>query len=252
MNPDIALPNINEERAAENNVIVTKLSEEGQRKLVVIQRLIEPCDRNTYGQKLRKAAETLNCSVRSVQRLVKRWEAEGLSALSYSGRSDKGKHRISESWQDFIVKTYKSGNKGSKRMSPKQVALRVQAKAREIGEDKPPTYRTVLRLLKPIQERKKKAQSIRSPGWKGSTLSVKTRKGQDLSVEYSNHVWQCDHTRADVLLVDQHGELLGRPWLTTVIDTYSRCIMGVKFRLRCAEFSGCGIGASRCDSTATL
>jgi putative transposase len=29
------------------------------------------------------------------------------------------------------------------------------------------------------------------------------------------------------LLVDQHGELLGRPWLTTVVDTYSRCIMGI-------------------------
>ncbi len=31
----------------------------------------------------------------------------------------------------------------------------------------------------------------------------------------------------DVLLVDQHGKILGRPWLTTVIDSYSRCIMGI-------------------------
>lgn len=29
------------------------------------------------------------------------------------------------------------------------------------------------------------------------------------------------------MLVDQHGELLDRPWLTTVVDTYSRCIMGI-------------------------
>lgn len=46
-------------------------------------------------------------------------------------------------------------------------------------------------------------------------------------MEYSNHVWQCDHTRVDVLLVDSDGEMLGRPWLTTVIDTYSRCIVGI-------------------------
>lgn len=46
-------------------------------------------------------------------------------------------------------------------------------------------------------------------------------------MEYSNHIWQCDHTRADILLVDQHGEPLARPWLTTVIDTYSRCIIGI-------------------------
>jgi putative transposase len=46
-------------------------------------------------------------------------------------------------------------------------------------------------------------------------------------VEYSNHLWQCDHTRADVFLVDRDGQILGRPWFTTVIDTYSRCIVGI-------------------------
>ena len=110
-------------------------------------------------------------------------------------------------------------------MSPKQVALRVQAKALELGDDKPPSYKTVLRVLKPIQDKKKK--SIRSPGWQGTTLSVKTRDGKDISINHSNQVWQCDHTRADILLVDRHGELIGRPWLTTVIDSYSRCVMGI-------------------------
>jgi putative transposase len=86
---------------------------------------------------------------------------------------------------------------------------------------------TVYRVLQPLVDKKKQAKSIRSPGWRGTNLSVKTRAGQDLSVEYSNHVWQCDHTRADVLLVDKYGKLLGRPWLTTVIDTYSRCIVGI-------------------------
>lgn len=207
--------------------IVEQLDEEAQRKLEVLQSLIEPCDRATYGEKLREVADKLGCSVRTVQRLVKRWEVEGVSALVSSGRADQGKHRISEFWQDFILKTYEAGNKGSKRMKPKQVAVRVQVKAREIGDSNPPSYKTVLRVLKPIIERKEKAKSIRSPGWRGSTLSVKTREGKDLPIEYSNHVWQCDHTRADVMLVDQYGAILGRPWLTTVIDTYSRCIMGV-------------------------
>ncbi|MFQ4138992.1 Mu transposase C-terminal domain-containing protein [Nodosilinea sp. PGN35] len=212
---------------SEGITIVEQLDEEAQRKLEVLQSLIEPCDRATYGEKLREAADKLGCSVRTVQRLVKRWEVEGVSALVSSGRADQGKHRISEFWQNFILKTYEAGNKGSKRMKPKQVAVRVQVKAREIGDSNPPSYKTVLRVLKPIIERREKAKSIRSPGWRGSTLSVKTREGQDLSVDYSNHVWQCDHTRVDVMLVDQYGEILGRPWLTTVIDTYSRCIMGI-------------------------
>ncbi|WP_227789169.1 MULTISPECIES: hypothetical protein [unclassified Nodularia (in: cyanobacteria)] len=53
-------------------------------------------------------------------------------------------------------------------------------------------------------------------GWRGSRFSLKTRDGLNLSVEYSNHIWQCDHTRADILLVDQQGELLGRPWRTSI------------------------------------
>ncbi len=206
--------------------IVAEIADDNKQLLEIIQKLLEPCDRITYGQRQREAAAQLGKSVRTVRRLVKKWEEEGLAALSQTTREDKGKHRIEQDWQDFIIKTYKEGNKGSKRITPKQVAVRVQAKAAELGQDRYPSYRTVYRVLQPIIERQEQQASIRSRGWRGSRLSVKTRDGKDLSVEYSNHVWQCDHTRVDVLLVDRNGELLSRPWLTTVIDTYSRCIMG--------------------------
>lgn len=213
--------------SVQSHTILTELDAKTQQRAEVIQSLIESCDRATYGQKLRDAAEKLGVSVRSVQRLVKRWEQEGLSGIAKDSRADKGKHRIGEFWENFIIKTYREGNKGSKRMSPKQVAIRVQAKAREIDDDKPPHYRTVLRVLEPIIETQKKAKSIRSPGWRSTAGSVKTRDGEDLEYQHSNNIWQCDHTRVDVLLVDQYGELLSRPWLTTVIDSYSRCIMGI-------------------------
>ncbi|HEY9691563.1 MAG TPA: Mu transposase C-terminal domain-containing protein [Oculatellaceae cyanobacterium] len=212
---------------AEVNEIVTDFSEDAKLMQEVIQSLLEPCDRITYGQRQREAAAKLGKSVRTIRRLVKKWETEGLSALQPNKRTDKGKHRIDQEWQEFIIKTYKEGNKGSKRITPQQVAVRVAAKAADLGQEKYPSYRTVYRVLQPIIEKQEKTQSVRSRGWRGSRLSVKTRDGQDLSVEYSNHVWQCDHTRADILLVDQDGQLLGRPWLTTVIDTYSRCIIGI-------------------------
>nr|WP_290226750.1 Mu transposase C-terminal domain-containing protein [Trichocoleus desertorum] len=207
-------------------IITGELSEEAKLKLEVIQSLLEPCDKATYGQKLRDAAARLGKSVRSVQRLVKQWEEEGLTGIVGNGRADKGQHRIDEDWQKFIIKTYQEGNKGSKRITPAQVAVRVKVRARELGVN-PPSHMTVYRVLNPIIEKQEKAKSIRSPGWRGSRLSLKTRDGQELVPEYSNHIWQCDHTRADVLLVDQHGEILGRPWLTTVVDTYSRCIVGI-------------------------
>lgn len=210
----------------EINEVVTELDREGRLKLEVIQTLVEPCDRITYGKKLQEAADKLGKSKRTVQRLVKKWQEEGLAALTQTKRADKGSHRIDDELEKFILKTYRDGNKGSKRITPKQVYLRTKLKAQELGV-KVPSHMTVYRVLKPLIDKKKQAKSIRSPGWRGTQLSVKTRSGQDLSVEYSNHVWQCDHTRADILLVDKYGELLGRPWLTTVIDTYSRCIIGI-------------------------
>ena len=230
MNKDQTLELISEKLESDSdtkqeNIIASELEGTAKIRLEVIQSLLEPCDRATYGERLRSGAKKLGISVRSVQRLFKKYQEQGITALVSTSRADKGNYRISQFWQDFILKTYKQGNKGSKRMSPKQVALRVQAKAWEIEDDKPPSYKTVLRVLKPIQNKKKK--SIRSPGWQGSTLSIKTRDGKDISINHSNQVWQCDHTRADILLVDRHGELIGRPWLTTVIDSYSRCVMGV-------------------------
>ena len=212
----------------ESNEVISELDREAQLKLEVIQTLLEPCDRATYGIRLKEAAEKLGKSKRTVQRLVKKWEEGGLAALTQTKRADNGSHRIDNELEKFILKTYQNGNKGSKRITRKQVYLRTKIKAQELGI-KAPSHMTVYRVLQPLPliDKKEKVKSIRSPGWKGTQLSVKTRAGQDLSVEYSNHVWQCDHTRADVLLVDKYGKLLGRPWLTTVIDTYSRCIMGI-------------------------
>src|SRR6476620_4546550 len=106
----------------ENNTIISELPEAAKAKLEVIQSLLEPCDRVTYGDRLREGAEKLGLSVRSVQRLFKKYQEEGISALVSSNRTDKGEHRIAEFWQNFIVKTYQEGNKGSKRTNPKQVA----------------------------------------------------------------------------------------------------------------------------------
>ena len=51
--------------------------------------------------------------------------------------------------------------------------------------------------------------------------------------ETTNAVWQADHTMLDLLILDQSGKP-ARPWLTTVIDDYSRVVAGlmVFFALR--------------------
>ncbi|PZO41929.1 MAG: transposase [Pseudanabaena frigida] len=216
-----------ESDSQESNKIATQLSSEAILKQEVILSLLEPCDRSTYGQKLIEAAARLGCSTRTVQRLAKKWEQVGSVAFTQTQRADKGQHRIDDDWTKFITKTYVEGNKNSKRITPAQVAIRVKARAHELGLEKYPSHMTVYRVLEPVIAKQQESKSVRSVGWKGSRLAHKTKDGSYLQPSYSNHVWQCDHTRADVMLVDQHGELIGRPWLTTVVDSYSRCIVGI-------------------------
>lgn len=141
----------------------------------------------------------------------------GFSGFRSRRTAGQGTYRISQTWQDFIIAAYDKG-----KCTPAQVAIKVKNKAKAEGQDKYPSHMTVYRVLAPEIAKQEQASNIRNIGWRGSRLALKTRDGEEFVVEYCNQVWQCDHTRADVLLVDQHGELLGRPWLTTMIDTYSR------------------------------
>jgi putative transposase len=109
-------------------------------------------------------------------------------------------------------------------MSPAQVAVRVKVRAQELKVEDYPSHMTVYRILKPLMEQGQRQK--RTLGWREDCLILRTREGLEIPIEWSNQVWQADHTRVDLLIVDQSGAILGRPWLTLVVDSYSRCIMG--------------------------
>lgn len=192
-----------------------------------MERLGNAPDRATYLALQQEIAEQLQMTVRNVRHLMRGWQAEGVSGVIRQGRSDRGELRLDEEWRDYILQTYRAGNRGGRRMSRAQVAVRVAARAAEVGESKPPSRMTVYRVLGREIEAQQQRQRSRSIGWQGENLILKTREGLEVEVRESNQVWQCDHTRVDLFVVDQVGEVLGRPWLTTVVDTYSRCIVGM-------------------------
>lgn len=203
----------------------TELSPDVQQRVKVIQQLMAVRRTKRYAKVQQQAAQRLGISVRSLRRLVKAWQEQGIAGLSRQTRSDQGSIKTSREWQDFIVKTYREGNRGSQSMSPAQVATQVRSRAQALAVEGYPGRTTVYRILRPHIE--KRQQQKRSLGWRGDRLMLKTREGLEIPIEWSNQVWQVDHTRADVLVVDQTGGILGRPWLTIVVDTYSRCIMGM-------------------------
>jgi putative transposase len=209
----------------EEAALLVSLRPEERERLKLIVELIATIEQPDYGKRQQGVAEQLGITVRTVRRLVRQMREQGVASVVRRSRCDRGAVRISESWQQFIIATYREGNRGSRQLSPAQVAVRVRARAQEIGTPDYPCHMTVYRILQPLIAQGQ--QPKRTLGWRRDCLVLRTRDGLDIPIEWSNQVWQVDHTRSDVLVVDQNGSLLGRPWLTIVVDTYSRCLMGI-------------------------
>jgi hypothetical protein len=65
------------------------------------------------------------------------------------------------------------------------------------------------------------------------TKNVREARRQAQSVQlgpqgdFVNNHWEVDHCLLDILVIDEEtGKIAGRPWLTAIIDRYSRCIVG--------------------------
>ncbi|MDX2231610.1 MAG: helix-turn-helix domain-containing protein [Leptolyngbyaceae cyanobacterium bins.349] len=134
-----------------DSVLITVRSREltlvEQQRVKAMGRLANAPDRPTYLALQQEIAEQLNMSVRNVQHLLKAWQTEGVAGVVRQGRSDCGKRRLDEDWTEYIVQTYRAGNRGGRRMSRAQVAVRVAARALENGDPHPPSRASVYRIL---------------------------------------------------------------------------------------------------------
>lgn len=215
------------EQRADIAVPTAALTEEAQSRLRAIQRLQSYEGRANYRVEQERAASALGISLRSLRRLQRQYREQGISGLQRQVRSDQGQLKVSEWWQAFIVKAYREGNRGQRATSRSQVAKLVESHAAEIGDREYPSRPSVYRILAAEIEQEKQKRNRRCIGWQGEELKLRTKEGIELDVEHSNQVWQVDHTRADIMVVDSQGEPMGCPTLTTVVDTYSRCIVGI-------------------------
>ncbi len=224
LSPD-SISAVLEEPEAKEYKILTELSDEAKLKMELIEAIRHAGDRQTRKEKIEEAAKRLDKSPRTIRRMLAKVEQEGLVALAETVRSDKGQFRIDPKWQEFIIKTYKQGNRNGLRRSPYQVWKLVEAKAKTkdgLKDGEFPSHVTVYKILEPLIDKKK--NKVRHPG-QGLKQYIQTLQG-NLEITHSNQIFQCDHTKLDILLVDQFGEEIGRPYLTTIVDSYSGCIAG--------------------------
>lgn len=209
--------------------ILLESSQPHKLRFRLIRWLAESPNRKVKAERKQAIAQTLEISTRQVERLLNQYNEDRLSETAGIGRADKGQHRIDDYWQDYIRQVYEQSLKDKHPLKPADVVREVQRHAvidlrHEEGDYPHPA--TVYRILKPLVERQKRKTKIRNPG-SGSWLAVETRDGKLLKANFSNQILQCNRTKLDIRIVDKEGKLLNwRPWLTTVVDTFSSCLIG--------------------------
>lgn len=168
------------------------------------------------GVPLAALVEQHHLNLRTAQRWVTAYQNHGLSGLARQPRSDLGQRRdLPDELQKVIE------GLALKKPPPSTASIYRQIKEVAYRQGwKVPSYSRVYNIVSQLE-----------PG-----LVVLAHQGPkvyreefDLLYRFEasrpNEIWQADHTLLDLWLLNDHGKP-ARPWLSTVIDDYSRAITG--------------------------
>ena len=165
---------------------------------------------------LARAAEEASLPLRTAQRWVSRYRQFGLAGLIRAGRADRGKRRR---LSDELRRLAEGLALQRPPLGPTAVYREV-CRVAQAQEQEPPGYHTVYNVIRAIPDA---LTTLALDGEKAY------RETYDLlyhrEAERSNQIWQADHTQLDLWAKCDDGQP-GRPWLTIIIDDYSRAIAG--------------------------
>lgn len=165
---------------------------------------------------LKAVATAARVPFRTAQRWVSLYRQFGLAGLARKKRTDKGRHReISAKLKEVI-----EGLALEKPPLPvASICRQVRRLAQDLGEE-PPSYWVVYRIAAALPA---DLVTLAHEGTKAysNTFELVHRREADRP----NAVWQADHTPLDILLIGPESAT-AKPWLTTVIDDYSRAVAG--------------------------
>ncbi|EPL8914395.1 Mu transposase C-terminal domain-containing protein [Citrobacter freundii] len=155
---------------------------------------------------------------------LRAYEGSGLlSSLLPKGRCDKGQGRINEAVEELIREAIAAVYLTRQRKSQRKVCEEVRRRCLEAGEP-PPHDNTVRNRIRALSGELVAARRL---GRKTADLDFRPHEGQFPGADWPLSVVQIDHTKIDIILVDDHYRRpVGRPWITLAFDVFSRVVTG--------------------------
>lgn len=175
------------------------------------------------GEAFKARAEEIDVNEKTLRRWCSDYQARGLLSDLAPNRRGKRKRRLPRKVeaiiQDVIESVYLTKQKVTAKKAIDEVVLRCKA-----ARLKPPHPNTIRARIKAIKESERVR---RRQGAKAARDQFAEVKGEFPDGNFPLETVQIDHTKLDIILVDDDTRLpIGRPWLTVAIDVFSRMITG--------------------------
>lgn len=167
------------------------------------------------GIPIAEAARAGNTPLRTMQRWTARYRRDGLAGLVRSSRSDTGRRKTSSDLVGLV--------EGLALRKPRLSAAAIHRKVTDIAEGRDwavPSYATVHGIIRALDPAMVTLAQDGPAAWRDRYELIHRHRA-----ERPNAVWQADHTMLDIEVLGADGKP-ERPWLTVVMDDYSRAIAG--------------------------
>ena len=210
------------EKLDDINTLSEKKWELAQKRFEIIKPIL---DNSGNIELVKEVSKESKKSIATLYRWVKLYKDYGTlsSILGKPKTGGKGRSRL-EPEQDEIIKKYiKSTFLNSSRTSIKKTIRLIIAECYD-KNIQPPHSNTIRSRIKNLSEEEvmKKRIGIKEAGYKFNPI-----KNSFPGAEYPLSVVQIDHTRVDLILVDEYyRKPYKRPWITVAIDIFSRMVVG--------------------------
>ena len=193
---------------------LAELTEADRDRALARFRLLQP--HLEEGVSLRVVAAEAKLPFRTAQRWVSQYRLSGLAALVRKTRGDRGARRV-------VSGTIKAAIEGLALESHPLPITSVHRQVKEFADatgDVVPSYWTVYDVVRQLP---RSLRTLAHEGGKsyGESFDLVHRR----EAVKANSIWQADHVQLDIKLLREDGSA-ARPWLTIVIDDYSRAIAG--------------------------
>ena len=167
------------------------------------------------GVPLSEAARAAGIPLRSAQRWLARYRAAGLGGLVRAQRSDAGNRKLPADLVKLIE------GMALRKLRPSAAAIHRKMIALAAQHTwTPPSYSSVYEIVRRLDPAMVTLAHDGAAAFRDRYELLYRHRA-----EGPNALWQADHTLLDVMVLDANGHAV-RPWLTLIMDDYSRAVMG--------------------------